>query len=147
MRIAIAVLMVVAFAGCAAPGPAPSQIAPGPAANAATPSETGPSNPPDASPAGTLNVIAIGDTLPVVVQIDGVEVARYGCGVGGAITTGRFGVPPLPWRLIVMRQSDLTVLLSTDVTALPDTLLITGSTVDLIGQAILAGGPRPTCPP
>lgn len=91
-----------------------------------------------------LNIDGRGNP-PIIVNLGGVEVARFACGVGATLEPGDRGIPPLPWSLSVVRQSDGASLLSTTVSELPKWLTIFGDEAGLSSIAV-AGPPGPTCP-
>ena len=91
-----------------------------------------------------LNVDGRGNP-PITLEVNGAEVAHYGCTIGALLKPGDPGVPPLPWQLSVVRQSDDSILLTSTVDTLPRWLVLIGSQA-LISSAPVAGPAGPTCP-
>jgi Protein of unknown function (DUF3221) len=60
----------------------------------------------------------------VVLRVNGRDAARLPCNGGAAIMAGADLVPPLPWDLSVVRESDGAVLVQERVTELPRWLLV-----------------------
>ncbi|MGZ3585668.1 MAG: hypothetical protein ACXVAP_00300 [Candidatus Limnocylindrales bacterium] len=82
---------------------------------------------------------------PIVVKIGTVEVTRVACGAGAVVAPGDDGVPPLPWNLSIVKQSDGTVLLTSAVTELPKWVVLFGEEAGITSIAV-AGPQGPPCP-
>ena len=134
--IAVTLVAIAIAAGCASISPTP-----------VPPSATAPMTQALPSPFSAfppvLTVDARGNP-PAQVEIDGVDVADLVCGDGRVLAPGVGNVPPLPWSLSVVTIADHRELISTDVTQLPEWLLIFGDHA-LVGFTP-AAGPFVPCP-
>lgn len=107
-----------------------------------------PSEPVVPSPTSPLPAVLSIDSRggpPVIIEIGTFEAARVGCSSGEIVTPGEAGVPPLPWDLRVIKQSDGQVLLSSRITELPQWVVLFGEAVQ-IGSTPVAGPAGPPCP-
>ncbi len=86
---------------------------------------------------------------PVILRINGTDVAHLGCGQGETLTVapGAGGVPGLPWQLEVIRQGDGRVLLNERVTTMPKWLLLWPDGSGGLGALPALGPAPPTCAP
>ncbi len=80
-----------------------------------------------------------------ILEIGTVEVAHVGCNDGGVVTPGEAGVPPLPWDLRLVVESDGRVLFSRRVTELPQWVVVIGDS-PTISSIPVAGPAGPPCP-
>jgi len=80
---------------------------------------------------------------PVIVRVNGRDASRLPCNGGVAIMAGADVVPPLPWDLSVVRESDGRVLLEERVTDLPRWLLVERDAAGLSASPI--AGPFVPC--
>lgn len=86
---------------------------------------------------------------PVILRINGTDVARLGCGQGETprFAPGSGNVPPLPWDLEVIRQADGRILIAEHVTSMPKWLLLWPDGSGGIGALPAVGPVSPTCAP
>jgi hypothetical protein len=85
---------------------------------------------------------------PVILRINGVDVAHLPCLQGETRTfgPGTGSVPALPWNLQVIRERDGQVLLNADVSSLPKFIVAFPDDVGIGSNPALGPAP-PTCAP
>lgn len=81
---------------------------------------------------------------PMVIKAGMVELASVACDGGAVVAAGDPGVPPLPWALSVVKDSDGTVLFAGTITDLPKWLVFFGEQGS-ISPFPVAGPPGPPC--
>jgi uncharacterized protein DUF3221 len=80
----------------------------------------------------------------VIVRVNGRDASRLPCNGGVAIMAGADLIPPLPWDLSVVRESDGRMLLQARITELPRWLLVGRDSAGLSASPI--AGPFVPCP-
>lgn len=96
-------------------------------------------------PANPLYVDSRGGPT-IVVKAGADELARVVCGGSAMVGLDDPGVPPLPWSLTVVKQSDGTVLLTSTVTDLPRWLVLYGEVATISSSTDDSMSPGPACP-
>lgn len=80
----------------------------------------------------------------VIVKVGMLEAAHVGCSGSAVLTPGVNGLPPLPWVVTIVRESDSKVLLTSTVANLPQWLVMFGDDASLSSSPVL--GPQgPPC--